>query len=415
MQISRKTIFYVVGSLLAIIVLILAFQYLNSGVIKINTNSANEIFLLSYKNGVISRKKVGKGNTSLRYSPGKYSIVVQNQSNETQITVDVKRFQQKQYSIELFNSNQDELVTRTNVSSLQATPNNLNFVEETFQDLQSMNLKTKSISNFLKNGTLAKVFKVKWVSENKGIATMVGGYTVMVDPQGSTPIKIPYEDFDDANLNNINIDVLGITNGVAIVRLQDRIYGYDVNKGIFKQIVGGIQDYGKINLIAELSKNYNLSYSIIDHSKNVDVEVNKNDYEITFLDYNSLAKNTIKLDSEINKLLWSGDGKNLLISTNKELYVYNPSSKSKQIVLPYRTGNSNALRWISADSLIYFSDNSLWRYNIMSQKSDRVSTNKNSAFIKESTLSTDEKYYYYVIPTSNSNQTVGSVYRIPIK
>jgi hypothetical protein len=77
MRFDKKFIYYIAAGLGLIILIIIAFFYLNSGTIKINTAAGNEVLIIDSKGGTINKRVVGKGDASLRYSPGKYSILTQ--------------------------------------------------------------------------------------------------------------------------------------------------------------------------------------------------------------------------------------------------------------------------------------------------------------------------------------------------
>lgn len=413
MRFDKKIIYYIAAGLGLIILIIIAFFYLNSGTIKINTAAGNEVLIINSKGGTLNKRVVGKGDTSLRYSPGKYSILVRNNTSETQITIVLNRFQQKTYNIELVNPNQDKLIARINAGSLQANPTNLNFVEETFQQLESYNLSNKLMNSFT-GREINNVFKVRWTSENQGLVTLVGGYTFFISKDGQKQFRVPDSLLLSDEVETPDFDIVNAANNILIVRVNNKIYSYDIKQDKFSEIISGLDNADKKVLITSLTDNNLLAYSIVDSVDLVDTEVSSKNYDINIIDLNNPNNKTlIKRGSEINNLKWSKNNNQLIISTNQSIEVYDYSSKTTQLVLPYRTENEKALKWTSENDLIYYSDNSLWKYNVKSMVSNKVSTNANTKYIKEAVISTDGKYYYYVIPTSNKLGTVGSIYNIP--
>lgn len=413
---TKKRINIIIIATVTLVLVWLVIYFTFTGLVTIKTDKNNDIFTQSNANGKITKKKVGKGNSQLRLWPGNYGIIVQNGSAETQITTVVKSLATSQYEIKLQNPNKDSLVIRSNVSSLQANKDSLNYIDNIFQKVQKYNLTSKNITDFIPD-SIDKYYQVKWLAPNQGIATLVGGYIYLVNQQGLTPYTPPSNENPQAIIGNTDFDYFISANGKNISFIIDhKIYSYDLNSGKQSLMQDVYSDKDSYITFADLSNAGVLAFSSLheeQYSDRPDMNTGGKN-ETVLLDINQ--NKSEKIENLLPNLLqWSPSGDQLLISTSANLTVYNVKSKERKVLLTFPIKSLTTLRWLNDNEFIYYNDGGLWRYQIDRAIASKVSDYPNSSFASESTISTDGLYYYYVIPTSNSLGIVGEVRRIPIK
>lgn len=412
---KSKTYLLIATTIIIILVLSILFYFLNTGSIKIITDKVNTVYEVTSTKGAVNKKKVSSGSYNARIGTGKHSFIISKGVDETQVSVNINRLENKSYTVNLVSSNKDSLVINNNISSLQANSDNLNFVDNSFQNIQKYNINNKLYSNFMINSNPKNIYKIKWLSPNKGIATMVGGYMVLVQPNGISKLDFNNSQLIGNDITKSNVDLYAGMNGVNyVIKVDDKLYIYNINNSTIKELQTGLDSSPEIITIGDLSLNNIFAYAILQSKNTVDTKVTKANYDINLINAETNESSKIQFDSEINNIKWSPDGKKIAISTINGIYIYDYQSKIKTTVLPYGSFNPTALNWINNNSIVYFNDNSLWCFNLASNYSNKVSNNKNTLYIEESTISTDGLYYYYVIPTSNSIGIPGSVYRILI-
>ena len=118
---KSKTYLLIATTIIIILVLSILFYFLNTGSIKIITDKVNTVYEVTFSKGVVNKKKVSNGSYNARIGAGKHSFIISKDADETQVSVNINRLENKSYTVSLVSSNKDSIVINNYISSLQAT------------------------------------------------------------------------------------------------------------------------------------------------------------------------------------------------------------------------------------------------------------------------------------------------------
>ncbi len=396
MQKLKRPILILGAGLLMLFLAVYLWNYLHYGTITVVSDENNIITISSIKERGAKEKlfeKTGSGKLSVRVSPGKYAISVENKVSALSKTIVVEARKNQKYTLNPPRESGIEPVASLSASSLFLGNGGLNFIETSsgiFYQITEANQITplSGQSGFQ---------RVEWAESGIGVAQDNDGNLYRLAGGSISKISLPAPLAATGNKN------YGLSpDGTLYVSNKNGVYIAKLGAG-FSQIRAGASTFLPV-LVASNERLAIISPPPSDAWPAEDKQAEKPFVEIIDKSGNTVAKKNINAMGGS----WSPDGTKLLLT---DFYgssgIYNDGLELQKI-LP----GSQILQvaWVDNESVLYVVDNAVWLYSVRDEQSQIVASLPLGNTIGSLAVSKDGKTVYL----SGGEEGENKIYRFSL-
>ncbi len=370
----------VVGGLL-IFLLSWFWHYYHTGKIVITTDDAQNTISLTKINNEdeISqdfKTYTGHGKLSVTVSTGRYEIMVRGNIVATTKSIKLDPLKTLKYSINPVNTTGVEPVVFQGAQDIAASKSRLVYLDPTSHLLNKIdaqnNLSTLSPSTEFKT--------VRWADDTFGMGQDNNGRLYVIDQDSVKTLRLPFSYSNAA----VSFDVS--PNKQFYVSNGADVYTGDKSEKFRKIYTATTSDP---TLSAGVSQ-----VAVLDQSGK--------DTELALVSQS--GKNIRKeLEIEGKEVAWSPNGQYIVGGNENGAYVYNRSLNYVAKVPVF--GLFGYPRWLDNDTLIYSTNDRLWRYSLSDQRSELIANMPMDSIITGLSISNDRDYIYFATSDISSSST----------
>lgn len=366
----RKIIASIIGSLAVIFIFWWLINFLTTGKIYLTTDNPQSTIVLS-KVGDPKFSKQASKLLVLKAKTGQYIATVKGSSKAVTQVIDLKAHKTIKYAINPVNPTGVEPVINAQAQSINVDTSQLLYVDVSNGYLFKLDAENNSQGLF----TDHLFHSVKWADSSYGIAQDSKGHLFIIDNNNITPLNTPF-----SYSNSDRVDY-----AVAASRQIYLSFGSDVYSGHaggqFKKIY--TSDISSPTLIASASQ-----VTILSNPDSGDKSKGP-----SIVDISETGK-IIKKNIGSFVGAWSPSGKYLVVSSKSGGEILDSSLKHLA-TMPLNDFNNPY--WLDDSTLIYSKADQLWKYNLLSKRSDLIANMPLGGPITELTISKDKSYIYVAV------------------
>lgn len=334
----RKIIIIIAGIILFFVVLVVIFNTSTTAEVTIKTNNQQAKVVV----GTAEDPDVGSGSgdTSLRLTPGTYTIRVTHKDQETRALIAVKTGQTNAVELNLTSPKKPSEIAPFAATNMRATNEALTFIWGQYNQLAQLP-EGSSVSTRLNKGEFEQAV---WVNDAQAFLLDTGGVYYYFDGQ---PKTLPYG-IDPYTLST------AASGAVAYAQEQNVFVrpsafaeptAQFITKATQPQTALGSQGHVLV---------YDLDVGPESSSEPPTPEIFKDSTKV------EKASELIR-DLAITGASWSPDGKKLALSATEGLYVLDVTTDTLNLLYKQMPDNPESIVWRTNDTLLYLLENTVWQ------------------------------------------------------
>ncbi len=377
-----RIVIYLVLALVIIFGVMRLIEYLNDGYLLVETGGSNRVSVVQVNGSSDNESTLINipPNSLVELPHGTYAVTVDKGASLTKQIVLVYARKTSKTAISFVPMLQMNPTTSLSVTSLEASPTSLQFIDSNSANLESINQ-----SNVL--STLNSTFKfssVQWASPRFAVAQTTTGSLYV---------------FSDGSFQQLNIPSSVSNSGLT--------YAVAPNQMIYLGSDGVVYSGGQSGFM-----------KIFNIHKNTPVYLAASEDAVA-VGWSSKSSLSVAIVSNQGKLIaesqtsasgfkWSPDGKKLVAAGENFGEIYTSNLKQIAIIPSYNVVDPV---WLNNSVLVYASGNQVWSYNVTNMRSTVLSENGNHT-VNGLNLSTDGAYLYVSVVGATNNPSASTVWRI---
>jgi hypothetical protein len=396
----KRNIIIVVSVIIAGIVGFWVLRQLSFGSISITTNDQDGEVSLRQLGGPQKPKKIGKGDTTVRVSPGDYTIEISHDNKVTRGATSVVRGEESSLNLQLQDLKEQDEVAKYTALSLYATNNSLSFLNVPQKLLFQYSLENERADLLSETYPVSQIFhwynsdEVFFKTSDGTYYLRSGGSDKQIDLTGDPATT----EADDLDINNKG----------ELVYVSNQALYYRSSVQASSVMITSLKDTSGSPHIA-LSDTGLALIAFAPEGSGDNTKVETTTSPAFIINIATKKKNT--LPQIISNAHWSPDGKRFIATTDRGLELFNQTGTSLALVSSLLDSGSNTVTWIDNKRFVYADNNIVWLYNTIDGVSTKFSA-INGSLARNNPFAVNGKTIYYETDPKPMPGSVGTIHKI---
>lgn len=382
---------------IALLVGLWVLRQLSFGELSITTNEQSGIVTLD-QSGAKKPKKIGKGDTTIKISPGDYTVEVSFENKVSRSAVTIVKGEQSDVNIQLKELRQQKEVANYSALSLYATDRSISFLNTPQKLLFKYTYADQSANQISDTYPVAKIYH--WYGPDEVLFQKTDGTYYYRSNGNDSLISLT----GDQNLPEV--DALDVNPKGEIAYIHNEKLYYRRSISASSQEIATIKGYvGAPHVSLSNSGVALLSFAPDDSGDNTSLKTETTKAMIV----NISSGKKHQLDTLIANSHWSDDGKRFVATTAKGLELYTSSGNQIGLVSSLLESNTNTVTWVDANRFIYADKSTVWIYNTIDRVSNKL-VSINNSIARNNPFVINGKSVLYETDPKPEPGSVGTIY-----
>lgn len=396
----KRNIIIVISVLIVGIIGFWVVRQLSFGSLSIITNDQQGEVTLQQTGGQQKPKKIGTGDTSVRLSPGDYTVEINHDNKVTRGATTVVRGEESALNLQIKDLKNQEEVASYTALSLYATEKSLSFLNAPQKLLFKLPSDTEEADILSETYPVSQVYH--WYnSDDAFFQTSEGTYYVRTNGADKS-INIT------GDPESPTVDTLDLNAKGEMVYIAKGALYYRPSVTASSLQIATIKDAGGAPSLA-LSNAGTVLVSFEPDEPDDSAE-NTSNTSMAFT-INVSTKKKRQLDTLISHGQWSPDAKRFAGTTSRGLELFSATGASLGLVSSLINSTTNTVTWLNTSEFIYADGNTVWRYTTIDGVSTKLAQIDGSIARNNPFAVTGKTIYYETDPKPEPG-SVGTIFRI---
>lgn len=396
----KRKIIIGISAVIALAIGVWVLRQLSFGTISVTTNNQEGEVTLRQLGGSQEPKKIGKGDTSVRVTPGDYTVEISHNNKVTRGATTVIKGEESTLSLQTQDLKNQEKVTNYTALSIYATDASLSFLNVPQKLLYKYPLGSEKGDMLSETYPVVRVYH--WYSSDDVFFQTNDGTYYVRSGGKDKPVQLT------ADPNTPEVDALDInTKGELVYVYNQKLYYRPTVMGATSEILSLKDTDGAPSVALNTNGTALVSFAPEGSGDNTDVSSQTSPALLV----NISKKQKKQLASVIANGHWSPDNKRFVGTTERGLELFNSVGTSTTLISSLIDSSANTVTWVDNSRFIYADGNTVWLYNIIDGVSTKIAQIDGSLARNNPFAITSKTVYYETDPKPEAG-AVGTIYRI---
>jgi len=396
----KRNIIIIISVLIVGLIGFWVLRQLSFGSISITTNDQSGEVTLR-QNGVNEKpKKIGKGDTTVRVSPGNYTIEISHDDKVTRGATNVVRGEDSSINLQVKDLKSQEEVVNYTALSIYATNQSLSFFNTPQKLLFKYEFNTEQADILSETYPVSQVYH--WYSSDSAFFQTSDGVYYLRNGGKDTPVDLT------GDPEAPTAEALDVNNKGELVYIHKGELYYRSSITAADVSIFSIKDTNGAPSLA-LSNNGDVLISF----EPDEPDDNKDSARAvsSAIIVNVATKKKRQLDTAMINGHWAPDSKHFVATTERGLDVFNALGASQGLVSSLLDSNANTATWVDNSRFVYADGSTVWLYTIIDGVSTKIAQIDGSIARNNPFAISGDSIYYETDPKPAAG-SVGTIYRI---
>ncbi len=381
-------------------------RQLSFGTISIVTNDQEGQVTLQQTGFEKEPKKVGKGDTSVKVSPGDYTVEISHDNKITRGAVTATKGEESSLNLQIKELKAQEKIVDYTALSIYATDSSLSFLNAPQKSLYKFPLDAERADLLSEAYPIAQVHH--WYNSDSAFFQNGDGTYHLLANGTDTPIDLT----GDANLTEA--DALDINTKGEVVYVYDQKLYYRPNViGVSSEIASLKNVSGGASVALNNNGTILVSFAPEGSGDNNDDSADAPAETSPALLINVATKSKKQLPTIIANGHWSPDSKRFVGTTERGLELFSAAGAPIKLISSLINSTANTVTWVNNSEFIYADNKTVWLYNIIDGVSSKVAQIDGS-LAQNNPFAISGKAIYYETDPKPTAGSVGTIFRIDL-
>lgn len=399
--------------LVAIPIVLYLVNILNTGTLIVETNKSDST--ISILSNDEEAKLIGKGGVKVRLKPGSYTIEAAQSDNASRATVVIDKRQTVRSALNIEDLRPITKVADYTAKYIYSAGNEITFLNASAKQLYKLSIGKSEATRYIPE--LYPINNVTWINDHQAVIQRDVYQLVYVNGANFRPLELAGVEYFEDFYNTPSSFFVNENSQISYITGEQLFFG-GLERGAQKPVAQvdssasvTLSNDGKILVFKQVESG--------DHTTNEDTKPAK-PVEIQAVVFNTVDQSSYKINLPSTNILsanWSASGSQIFFYVDGfGGYIYNLLSKSLINILAVQPENIHSFTWVSDESLVYFDNRSIWRYNTSTKLTQKISSlPSNLAGPSTFSVSLDKSKAYFGTEPKPVVGAVGEIYSFPLK
>lgn len=396
----KRNIILIVSLLIAILIGAWVVRQMSFGSLSITTNEQRGEITLQQLGGTQKPKKVGKGDSTIRLSPGDYTAEMTLGDKVTRGATTITRGEESNLNLQIQDLKSQDEVTNYTALSIYASSSSLSFLNVPQKLLYKYPLGGAQADMISETYPVTQVHH--WYSADSAFFQIADGTYYLRSNGTDTKISLT------GDPNVLSVDTLDINDKGELVYVSGESLYYRPSVSGSSSEIASLKGLTGAPHVALSSAGIVLVSLAPDGSGDNTSDTSETSPAILV---NITKKQKKNLTTIIANGHWSPDGKRFIGTTARGLEMFSAAGAPLTLVSSLADSGANTVTWIDNSRFIYADNNTVWLYTIIDGVSTKIAKIDGSLARNNPFAVSGTSIYYETDPKPEPG-SVGTIHKI---